>query len=81
MLGSLTVKQPRGQRLQKRQIALNPFRLIGQKKAHFFGVVKKESRERKAKSPKLRWEMEKYAHFKNVLCLPRSRKLAHFIFT
>ena len=41
MLGSLRVKQPRGQRLQKRQIALNLFRLIGQKKAHFFGVVKK----------------------------------------
>ena len=53
----MDVKQPRGQRLQKRHISLNQFRLIGQKKAHIFWSCQestfdirtsKASRERKA---------------------------------
>ena len=68
MLGSLRVEQPRRQRLQKRHITLNQVRLTGQKKAHLFWSCQestcdirtsKVSRERKANSLLLRWDMEK----------------------
>ena len=68
MLGSLRVEQPRRQRLQKRHITPNQFRLIGQKKAHLFWSCQERTcdirtskvpRERKANSLLLRWGMEK----------------------